>query len=93
MVAVRAEVCLLAAVFRRAQVLPAAGVTMTFVTLVTCGVLMAVVLMMVSMHRAAVMAGGVASGSHGPDRYLPSDCQACERKGKKSRAELPVPAD
>lgn len=73
MVAVRAEVCFLAAVVRRAQVLPAAGVTVTFVT---CGVLMAVVLMMVSVHRAAVMAGGVASGSHGPDRYLPSDCQA-----------------
>lgn len=89
-VAVRAEVRLLAAVLRRAQVLPPAGVTVTFVTLVICCVVVAVVM---SVHREAVMAGGVASGSHGPDRYLPSDCQACEREGKKGRAERPVPAD
>lgn len=62
----RAEMRLLAAVFRWTQVLPPAGVTVTFMTLLTCSVVVAVVLVVMTVHRAAVMAGGVASGSHGP---------------------------
>lgn len=79
MVAVWAEVYLPAAFFRGAQVLPAAGVSVTFMTLVTCSVVVLRGLRPVGL----ITGGGVASGGHDPYRYLLLGCQDCE--GKRGR--------